>query len=38
MFWKADVTGQRKKAKYVIEWQVAYHEILSTNVFPTLTC
>ena len=32
------IIGQTRKAKYVTEWQVAYHEILSiNNVFRTLT-
>ena len=33
------IIGHTRKSKYVTEWEVAYHEILSiTNVFRTLTC
>ena len=27
------IIGQRKKAKHVTKWEVAYHKILSINVF-----
>ena len=38
--WKSvhDIIGQTGKAKYVTEGEVANHEILSINIFRTLTC